>query len=109
MLEIWRPALMESTDGLPLASKIGNLVTDFPYDRVPADPLAQFVLRPEGVLGLLVFYLVSKPIFKQLAKIIDPKASWFIASIAIHNFLLAVFSLVVAVNSWPIVLGHYRR
>ena len=109
MFEIWRPTVMESTDGLPLASKISDLVTDFPYDRIPADPISQLVLRPEYMVVLLGFYLVSKPIFIQIQKIIDPKASWFIASIAIHNFLLAVFSLVVAVNSWPIVLGHYRR
>lgn len=109
MIEIWRPTMMESTDGLPLATKVSDLFFDFPYDRLPADPILQLVLRPECVLLLLGFYLVSKPIFTQVAKIVDPKASWFIFSIALHNFLLAIFSLVVAVNSWPIVFGHYER
>jgi hypothetical protein len=109
MIEIWRPALLESTDGLPLATKISDLVTNFPYDRLPEDRFLQLVLRPEGVVVLLGFYLVSKPLFKLLATMIDPKASWFIYSIALHNLLLAVFSLVVAVNSWPTVIGHYYR
>ena len=109
MIEIWRPTMMESTDCLPLATKVSDLFFNFPYDRLPADPILQLVLRPECVLLLLGFYLVSKPIFTQVAKIVDPKASWFIFSIALHNFLLAIFSLVVAVNSWPIVFGHYER
>mmetsp|Transcript_2814 Transcript_2814/g.4234 ORF Transcript_2814/g.4234 Transcript_2814/m.4234 type:complete len:280 (-) Transcript_2814:551-1390(-) len=109
MFEIWRPTFMESTDGLPLAFKISDLVTDFPYHRIPTDPISQFVLRPECVAVLLGFYLLSKPIFVQLTKIVDPKASWFIASIAIHNFLLAIFSLAVAANSWLIVFGYYGR
>lgn len=109
MFEIWRPILMESTDGLPLATKISDLFINFPYDRLPADPLLQVVLRPECVAVLLAFYLVSKPIFLKLANVIDPKASWFVYSIAVHNFLLAVFSLVVVVYSWPVVIGHYQR
>lgn len=110
MLGIWNPNWMESKDGLPLATKISDLFfTDFPYDRVPADPILQLVLRPECVLVLLVFYNVSKPLFRQIAKSVDPKAPWFIFSIAVHNFLLAVFSFVVVINSWPIVFRHYKR
>ena len=108
-MDIWRPILLESTDGLPLATKISDLFTDFPYDRVPSDPILQLVLRPEGAASLVVFYLVSKPLFVSLAKSIDPKATWFKFTIAVHNFLLAVFSLAVAVNAWPIVLGHYQK
>lgn len=108
MSGIWRPELPESTDGLPLATKISDLFFDFPYDRVPADRISQFVLRPENVAKLLVFYLVSKPMFIAIAKMIDPKAAWFKYSVAIHNFLLAVFSFLVAANAWPIVLGHYK-
>lgn len=107
-MEIWRPLLLESTDGLPLATKISDLVTDFPYDRVPADPILQLVLPPKCVAVLLVFYLVSKPMFVKLAAMIDPKALWFKVSIAIHNLLLAIFSFMVAANTWPIVLGHYK-
>ncbi len=108
-MDIWRPILKESTDGLPLATKISDLFTDFPYDRVPSDPILQLVLRPEGFASLVVFYLISKPIFLALAKLIDPKAGWFKFTIAVHNFLLAVFSLIVAANAWPIVFGHYRE
>jgi len=108
MFEIWRPELPESIDGLPLATKFSDLFTDFPYDRVPADPILALFLKPETVAVLLVFYLVSKPMFIQIAKMIDPKATWFKYSIAIHNFLLAIFSLAVAANTWPIVIGHYK-
>lgn len=109
MVEVWRPALMESADGLPLATKISDLFLNFPYDRLPEDALLQLVLRPGCVAVSLGFYLVSKPLFGQLAKKIDPSASWFVFSVAVHNFLLAVFSLVVVVNSWPVVFGHYKR
>lgn len=109
MIGIWNPNWMESNDGLPLATKIRDLFFDFPYDRIPEDDLIlQLVLRPECVAVLLGFYLVSKPIFRQIAQFIEPKAAWFIFSIAVHNFLLAVFSFVVAINSWPIVFNHYR-
>lgn len=108
MFEVWRPEIPESIDGLPLATKISDLFFDFPYDRIPADPISQYVLRPENVIKLLIFYLVSKPIFVAIAKMIDPKAAWFKYSVAIHNFLLAVFSFVVAANAWPVVLGHYK-
>ena len=108
MFEIWHPLLMESTDRKPLATEIKDLTIDFPYDRIPKSAL-QFVLRPECVVILLGFYLVSKPIFLQVAKFVDPKASWFVYSIAFHNFLLAVFSIVVAAKTWPIVFDHYER
>lgn len=107
---VWHPTLMESSDGLPLATKISDLVYNFPYDRLPKESIAlHFFLRPECMLALLLTYLASKPIFARLAKHIDTKASWFIASLAVHNFLLAVFSLVVAVNAYPILFDHYKR
>mmetsp|Transcript_31014 Transcript_31014/g.73082 ORF Transcript_31014/g.73082 Transcript_31014/m.73082 type:complete len:280 (+) Transcript_31014:176-1015(+) len=109
MLGIFTPNWMESKDGLPLATKISDLFTDFPYERVPDDPILQMVLRPESVAVLLGFYLVSKPIFRKIANLVDPKAPWFIYSIAVHNFLLAVFSFIVVINSWPIIVGHYQR
>lgn len=109
MIGIWIPDLGESTDGLPLATKISDLFLDFPYDRVPDNWILRLVLHPGSVFAMLAFYLVSKPLFRQIAKLVDPKASWFAFSIAEHNFLLAVFSLVVVINSWPIVIGHYKR
>ena len=109
MIGIWIPDLRESTDGLPLATKISDLFLGFPYDRVPENWILQLVLHPGSVFAMLAFYLVSKPLFQQIAKLVDPKATWFIVSIAEHNFLLAVFSLVVVINSWPIVIDHYQR
>ena len=109
MYEIWRPTVTESIDGLPLVTKINDLFfSNFPYDRLPDNPILQLVLRPECVMILLLFYIVSKPIFLSIAKIIDPKATWFIFSIAVHNFLLAFFSFIVVVNTWPIVFNHYN-
>lgn len=109
MVAIWRPTLLESRDGNPLATKISDLFWEFPYHRLPESRLLQIFLRPECVLALLVFYLGSKPVFQEIAKSIDPKSSWFITSIALHNALLAVFSAVVAWNSWPIVWQHYHQ
>jgi hypothetical protein len=60
-------------------------------------------------LALVSFYLASKPLFKEISKLIDSKSSWFVGCIAIHNFLLAVFSGVVAWNAWPIVISHYQN
>jgi hypothetical protein len=60
-------------------------------------------------LALLAFYLASKPMFKELAKGVDPKSTLFIHSIALHNALLAIFSGVVAWNSWPIIWQHYQQ
>mmetsp|Transcript_23410 Transcript_23410/g.55472 ORF Transcript_23410/g.55472 Transcript_23410/m.55472 type:complete len:280 (+) Transcript_23410:167-1006(+) len=109
---VWRPILQESVDGERLVTHVKDLwMTDFPYDRLPTTWL-QYFLRPEYVLGLLIFYaFVSKPLTKGLTKILvpNPKASWFIASIAIHNLVLAIFSGVVAYNTWPILWQHYQQ
>ncbi|KAG7370364.1 GNS1/SUR4 family protein [Nitzschia inconspicua] len=109
MTVIWRPTLLESRDGYPLATEISHLYWAFPYHRLPESPVLQIFLRPECVLALVAFYLASKPMFKEVAKTIDPKSSWFIHSIALHNASLAIFSAVVAWNSWPIIGQHYQR
>lgn len=105
----WQPRLSDSIDGQPLASTVASLFRDFPYDRLPKDKFIAFFLQPENVLCLLIFYLVSKPLFKAIAKMVNPKATWFRASVAIHNLVLAIFSLVVAYYSWIIVLSHLKR
>jgi hypothetical protein len=108
MITVWRPYLPESIDGKPLATTVSDLWSDFPYDRLPENGWLSLFLRPEGVIVMLVFYNVSKPLFKAIQKGVDPKASWFIGSIAVHNFLLAVFSAVVTFNTWPIVYTHLQ-
>jgi hypothetical protein len=61
MFTIWRPILPKSSDGKPLATAIGDLFWDFPYDRLPANnPLVAWTMRPEVVLGLILFYWISK-------------------------------------------------
>lgn len=104
----WRPHVPDSIDGAPLATQVSDLFLGFPYERLPQSWGLQLFLRPEGMLAMLLFYLVSKPIFKAIHRVIDPKASWFITSIAIHNFALAVFSACVAINGWPIVIQHLK-
>eukprot|EP00977_Amphora_coffeiformis_P017104 scaffold5479_cov199-Amphora_coffeaeformis.AAC.43 len=110
-LSVWRPHLPDSIDGEPLATEISHLFfRSFPYERLPNNVWTSLFLRPEGMLAMLLFYLVSKPIFKVIQRtlITDPKASWFVASIALHNFALTVFSAAVAWNGWPIVYQHFR-
>lgn len=107
---VWRPTLMESSDGLPLCTKVSDLVFHFPYDRLPeGSTLLQITLRPECVVLILISYLVSKPIFARLSKYIDTKSNWFVTLLAFHNLSLAIFSLVVAVNSWPILFQSFQR
>jgi hypothetical protein len=111
LFQVWRPTLLESIDGQPLATKISDLFFHFPYHRLPDNLLLQAFLRPETVFVLLAFYLASKPLVKQLARtfVPNPKAAWFVTIIAIHNLALAVFSFLVAINSWPIVVDHFQQ
>jgi hypothetical protein len=100
------PHLSESVDGAPLATTVSELYTDFHYDRLTTNPTIAIFLKPTYMLAMLVFYNVSKPLFRAIATIIDPKALWFRASIALHNLGLAVFSAIVAAKSWPVVINH---
>lgn len=111
LFQVWRPTLLESIDGQPLATKISDIFFHFPYQRLPDNLLLQAFLRPESVFAMLAFYLASKPLFKKLATtfVPNPKATWFVTSIAVHNLGLAVFSFVVAINSWPIVVNHFQQ
>jgi hypothetical protein len=109
MFGIWRPSVTESIDGKPLATVVTDLFFEFPHDRLPNNKFLAFFLPPVNVAAMLIFYLVSKPLFKALAKKIDPKSDWFIRTVAFHNFSLAVFSGVVAYNSWGVVMSHYFR
>ena len=108
MFTIWRPILPESSDGKPLATAIGDLFWDFPYDRLPANnPLVAWTMRPEVVLGLILFYWVSKTPLKEVANNFDSKLSKFFKyAVAIHNLVLAVYSAITVLYSWPIVIGH---
>ena len=104
----WRPSIPTSLDGEPLVTTVSDLFLDFPYHRLPSNPIVALFLRPEVVIVLLVFYLVSKPPLKAIRDVlqVDPKSAFFRSLIALHNFGLAVFSGVVAWNSWRVILQH---
>jgi hypothetical protein len=106
MIGVWRPAISESIDGRPLAQSVSELFFDFPYERLPENKFMAFFMRPECMVVMLIFYLVSKPLLKRIAKLIDPKAIWLRTLIAIHNLGLAIFSAVVVWNAWPAVFFH---
>jgi hypothetical protein len=105
---VWRPLVPESLDGKPLATTVTGLFLEFPYERLPSNQWIALFMRPEVVVGLILFYLVSKPIFKSFKDVIglDPKSVTFTALVAIHNLVLAVFSGACAWNSWPVVISH---
>jgi hypothetical protein len=113
MMTIWRPVLPESSDGNPLATKITDLFSDFPYDRLPTNsPLVAWLMRPEVVLGLVLFYLVSKRPLKEYLTAIqfDSKtSSLFYWAVVVHNVFLAVYSFITVIYSWPIVFGHVQE
>jgi GNS1/SUR4 family len=127
----------ESVDGAPLVTDYRELVDfprRFPYHRLPPLPsngstlflsaaaaaantlILRASLRPELVYGMVVLYLVSEKPVVWLRKVLgleDATAKdmgpqlWLVRFIALHNFLLFVFSAAVAVGSWKSVLQHY--
>ena len=70
MFTIWRlPNLSESSDGQPLASTVGDLLLwkQFPYHRLSTSHwLIAWTMRPEVVIGLIIFYWASKRPLKAL-------------------------------------------
>lgn len=132
MFTIWRPNLPESNDGEPLAKAIGDLFWNFPYHRLPANhTLVALLMRPEVVLALVVFYWFSKPPLKALVAMmtaaqqhhpVNPnnsntgnrrssssslsKSRALRFAVAGHNLLLAVYSAITVLYSWPIVIQH---
>ena len=104
-MKIWRPLSLEvSNDGAPLSVSVGDLFTTFPYERVTSDKLLAFFVRPEFVLLMVLAYIVSIPVLQTLTKHfgITGKSTFFRRAVALHNLALAIFSLVVAINLWPI-------
>jgi hypothetical protein len=108
---VWRPNVPESLDGRPLATTVTGLFLEFPYERLPKNQLIAFFMRPGVVVGFILFYLVSKPIFKSFKDTsgLDPNGGIFRALVALHNLILAVFSGACAWSSWPIVISHFTE
>lgn len=107
----WRPKIPNSIDGEPLAVNISDLFFSFPYERLPSNGFISALMRPDVTIALSVAYLASKPALKAAAKKlgITGKSSAFVYAVAAHNLGLALFSAIVLVNSWPIVLAHIHR
>lgn len=111
MYDAWRPIVPTSVDGEPLAVAVQDLYGQFPYDRV-AHGIFGLTLRPQVMVGLVVAYVASKPVLTSLVRAIgfsgkDSKA--FQLAVAAHNLGLAIFSGIVMINAWSIVLGHYAN
>jgi hypothetical protein len=108
LFQVWRPEIPESSDGMPLATVASHFV-HFPYDRLPSNTLVAVLMRPEVVIGLVIFYLMSKKILKLAMKVtgFNSENAAFQFFITAHNLGLAVFSGVCAYNSWPIVIQHF--
>jgi len=115
-LRIWRPtSFSESADGRPLVTRAAELFDagQFPYDRLPSEdrPVLALFLRPYVVYALIVLYVVSDRPIEIFRKVVglDSRGVAFRSFVALHNLALAVFSLVVAYNSWGVVLLHLSR
>ena len=141
---IWRPSVPDSIDGLPLATSLSDLWTEFPYDRIPPGSVGTLV-RPEAVLQSMVLFVVSLPLLKALvqwqtrkqpdsrqlstsqndhssnnhnnhhsdSKSPSPQSSssvsWLQIVTAIHNFILAVFSLICAYQTYALTAWHTQQ
>ena len=118
MFPLWRLSnLSESSDGHPLAKTVSDLLpwSGFPYHRLSTSHwIVAWTMRPEVVVGLVLFYWVSKRPLKALVTWIvayrkdEPLSSSkvFRFAIGLHNFILALYSAVTVMYSWPIVGEH---
>lgn len=108
---VWRPNLPESIDGKPLVSSMSELFFDFPYHRLPENQTIAFFMRPEAMIGMALFYLVSKEPLRMFRDSIgfSPKSEGFKNFVALHNLALAVFSAVTMWNSWIVVFSHLAQ
>ena len=77
MFTIWRlPNLSESSDGQPLATTVSDLLLwkQFPYHRLSTSHwLVAWTMRPEVVIGLIIFYWASKRPLKALVAALVPR------------------------------------
>ena len=112
MFSIWNPSLPESIDGKPLAQNVSDLFFTFPYHRLPENSFVATMMKPETVLGLIAFYIFSKPALAAWVKrsgFDSTKSPVFRTAVGLHNLFLAVYSAMSTVYSWPIVLSHLSK
>jgi len=110
---IWRPSIPLSSDGLPLTVSVKDFYpSDFPYDRLATNnKLVALSMRPEFVLLMVLGYICSSPLLKFVVQKfhLTGTSTAFRTAVAVHNLALAVFSAVVAIHSWAIVLYHLKE
>lgn len=115
---IWYPNINVSNDGKPLITTISEISWyQFPYIRLPIDnnnmisTIVSIMIRPEIVILLLIFYLLSKQLLELYKYYIgfNSKSYLFYIMICFHNILLTIFSAIVAYHSWYIVLRHWYQ
>lgn len=107
---LWKPDFSESVDGRPLATTVSDLFHNLPWDRVPfaTRPWLAILLQPSIVLACALLYVVSDHPVSMLrdAMRLHPNSPRLRLFIAIHNFLLFVFSGTVAWNAWGLAVTH---
>mmetsp|Transcript_19721 Transcript_19721/g.57267 ORF Transcript_19721/g.57267 Transcript_19721/m.57267 type:complete len:278 (-) Transcript_19721:65-898(-) len=108
-MQVWRPVIPISDDGDALTVSLADFFNSFPYNRLPSNDFMSLLLRPHVPFALCALYLASKPILTSATKAmkLNPKSLAFVKMVALHNLGLAIFSAIVFVNAWPIVLGHF--
>ena len=108
---MWDPVLPLTPDGAPLATKIAHLLpSSFPQDRNVGP--AEMLLRPDVVLYITAAYLAISVLCVKVGverfKVNDE--GWpFKGCMALHNFLLVVFSGITCLRSWTIVAEQVGR
>jgi hypothetical protein len=107
----WKPEIADSIDGAPLATKISDLLWDFPYDRLSENRLLANHMRPEVMLVGIALYLTSKgPIQGMRDQFgITGKSDVFKLLLALHSATMQTLSAVVAINVWSTVITHYQE
>lgn len=106
-MAILRPHIPLSTDGEPLtvsSSDLYGIGGTFPYERLPSDsPIVAFFMKPFTPILLISGYIITeKFIAPKICRSLSIEGKSFLwkCLFTLHNFTLAIFSLVVYVNSW---------
>lgn len=108
--KLLRPHITLSVEDVPLTVDASDLFPwSFPYERLPLDaPMIAFFMKPmTPILLITAYFITEKLILPQICRSLKVEGTslFWKCVFALHNFSLAVFSLVVFVNSWVSVSG----
>lgn len=107
---MWTLQLDDSADGQPLASTVLDLFPqNFSYERLP-DNWINALLRPNVVLAIILLYILSEAPLKGFMKAasLQPRtSSLFRIAVALHNFVLAVYSGLTVWATLTVVINRY--